>query len=267
MKNTFLLLCCVSVFLLFSCQREIGFDLPTQTSSDSCQLIKAYYYENGAIDDSVTYEYKNGLVSRINYWDGYILFTYNGDNISKRKLVDTSGGSIVSSEDFYSYNAANQLSLIKHYETTSVGVTFFVDSVVLSYTGNQLSRVQGYFASLAFPGMSVDEDATYTYANKNIVKTITVKQPVSETAQYEYDAQPNYFQKVFRQPLLTEPLMVDAFYDNWPVVLSANNVKRITYSAEPARNETIDYVADVKGRLSLVKSNGETRVQYVYNCP
>ncbi|HUC79576.1 MAG TPA: hypothetical protein VMR70_01620 [Flavisolibacter sp.] len=265
MKKTLLFFGAV-LLLLSSCQREIEFDPATQSSSDSCRLVKAYYYDNGMLTDSVTYEYKNDLVSKINYWNGHLLFYYDGEKIIHRKQVDTTGGFVASADDYFSYNAADQLTLIKKYETTAAGVTFLFDSVLLSYTGNQLSRVQGYFASLTTPVMSLDEEAVFTYTGNNITQTITDKQPDPETARYEYDNQPNYFRKLYRQPLLTEPLALDVFFDNWPVTLSANNVTRITYTNETARNEVIDYVPDAKGRLSLVKSNGLTRVRYVYGC-
>ena len=273
MKSTILLLSCLLILILCSCQREIE-DISAQqhNTSGSCQLTKAYYNLWGSVD-STRYEYAANKISKIYYDGGYITYTYNGDKVSRSVIVDTTYGSTSSNREDYFYNSSNQLSLLKEYETTTAGVTYYYDSIALSYAGSKLIRVQDYYRNPSTGIFNISDDVTYSYTNNNISKVVLLKYPLgggplqsTDSTLFEYDNKPNYFRKAFTQPLILEPMFIDRDYDSWALALSENNGIKSTPTDPTSVNETYDYALDAKNNLATFKIDGVPAIQYTYNC-
>lgn len=260
------LILCLLMLILASCQPEVEEILVNQKTTNDCQLTKAYYYDNG-YTDSLGYVYLGNNIARINADSGYLSFAYSGDKVISMDVHDTTPSYPSTWHDDIVYNSNNQVSLIKR-SLTYTGFTQF-DSVLLIYSGNKLTRVQDYYRYSTNAARLTDE-VVFSYTNNNITKAVhtyyfSPTQPSSDSMLFEYDTSPNYYQKTYKQPILTDAMFVND-YENWPMALSENNVVKRTSSTLPGQPEIFEYTLDAKSNLALVKVDGMPSIRYAYNC-
>lgn len=255
------------VLLAFvSCQKD-----PANAEPSNCRPVTAYSYDSGSISDSARYEYDNNRLTKLYFNnDGYLLFDYSGERVSKRTWYDTGNPQPISYDLFF-YNADGTVAKRESYFDAGLGNTK-VDSVLFLYANGRLSEIHNYsLALLSSASLALSEKYEFTYSGNNVSKLV-VRQYTDgnpgdvETYTFVYDNRPNYFRKQSPQFFQTDPVFFDADYEFLVLNLSENNVIKAGEISTPSDFLTFSYAADDKGNMTEIKADGEPLARYVYEC-
>ena len=269
MKNlirSLLPLLIVGAFVLPSCQKEPDGSVLTPPTP-KCQLVRAEYLDGqGGIDDTSGYVYSGDRLTLIKHMNHSNSLEYTNDRIS-RKNYQNNGSASPDAYDQFTYNPDGTLSKADFFVYGSGMVPVLLISVEITYSGGKPTKVtEKADTSAAGTGPLVAlYEYTYTYTGNNITRTV-VKEligNVSETIDYEYDSNTNFFPK--NPPaILTDILFEDYAGDLLPLVFSANNVTKVIQTGGPTVN--VSYVTDTNKNLTELRINGIPIVKYYHNC-
>lgn len=253
----------VAVFLA-SCQKELSSD---GLALPDCKLEKIYYYSGSTtIDDSVSYEYSNGKISKVQYIDYYATIMFNGDKIGKKLYFDNGQTTSFGYEE-YTYNSNGNLTRADYYITSpSFPTPYLYDRTDLVWNAGKLQSLV-YLGDTSATGTGPDPlvEYTYTYNGENIDRTITndLVSQVKDTLYFSHDANLNYYLKS-PQLLLTDRIFNGLDGSLLPLGLSLNNVTSI--SGTNFGTLPLTYEENDQGNIKELKASNFPAARYMYKC-
>ncbi|HEY6062543.1 MAG TPA: hypothetical protein VIV35_02980 [Chitinophagaceae bacterium] len=259
------LLVIFTTLLLTSCQQEVG-QIIEQASH--CKIDKGYYYGgSGGINDSVIFTYTNGKLSRAEGNDEYVLYSYNGDNISIRKFYEKPGN-IFYSVDSIAYDNSNRITRLTSWEYPS---SFGFDTVnlvyIFTYQGAILNKVE---ETEIIPNTS-SSITNYLFTNNAAGNTERIQiadefNNVYDSISYSYNTNPNYFKIVHPHFFLFDPFfqLHVGLVPHFPYFYSRNNVIKYTIYGNVDYN--IVYGLDSLSNVTSVDMGGFEYMKYKYSC-
>lgn len=256
----------VPVALVFSsCQKEISGE---EVIIPKCKLAKITYYNNtGGFRDSASFVYNSSnQITRANTDGGYYnLYNYKNGKISSVDYYEEGTGYL----EFYDsviYDAAGKIKTVLFYtEVPGFGLAYASYEVTYNASGAPEKIAQKKLD--ATTGALVDEWIyNYTYSNGNVSRLIITEAATSlkDTADYTYDSNPNYFQKLSSDFALLDMYLTGAtgpnFGDYGALVFSKNNVVDVDGYA-------ITYQKDAQGNITDLLIDGDLAASYSLKCP
>lgn len=262
--NLFLLIVLAS-FLGVSCQKEPDEALLGTNPSGSCKVIRAESIDSGSIDDTAGYVYSGDKISKISFTDYYTTFDYSGTRVSKRSYYDITTNEQAGFDNI-SYNGDGTVAKIETYVVLpQLPAGILVYTYDFTYTAGKLTRMVEK-ADTSFQGAPMINlyEYTYTYTGNNItgVEQKDVLNNTTDILSYAYDNKTNYYNKKAGR------LFTDLFFNqidgsSLPLVLSANNVTKVSYSGGDVM---VDYTVDSQGNLKELLFDGTVAIRYYYKC-
>jgi hypothetical protein len=267
MKMKYVLLAAVVVTIFFACQKEPDPNLLGGGSSNSCQLIKAVFYDSvGAVDDTLGFVYTGTQVTRVNYVSYFVKLDYTNGKISKRSFYDYAKPDSAYYFDQFSYNSDGTLSVEQDYAfIAGIPTPFLYGSYTYTYSGGKLSQMVTKYDTSGTGVLAAVYQSNYAYIGNNISKSIN-KELVgnsADTLTYSFDSKPNYYLK---NPFLfyTDDLFAGGVPGELlPLALSANNATGVLYGGF---NTNITYITDSKQNFTELDINGNKSATYSYKC-
>lgn len=244
--------------LASSCQKDPSADI---TPEATCKLTKAYYFdESGTIADSLAYTYTNNNITKAANADSYITLEYKNGRITKRNFYDP-GSQQPSAYDVITYNNDGTIQSIKtyfqfDYQTIPAELYNFI------YSGNKLVKFEVKYYNTIISQYELYESTTYVYTGDNITQSITTDPSGDETFNYAYDTNKNYFIK-------SNSLFLDfAFIDEIngsivPLFMSGNNVISVYVDGDEF---PFSYKVDDKNNFTEWYLDGRLGTRYMYDC-
>jgi asparagine N-glycosylation enzyme membrane subunit Stt3 len=255
-----------STLLFTSCKKD---DDDTSNKTSNCTVKYALAYINGASTpaDSIAYVVADNKVTRLNIDGGSLTFEYSGDRITKRNFIET-GSTTPDAYDQITYNSDGTISRIESFENSS-GTFRSYWRTDYTYTSGKISKMTDYDMSTGTADKQTEY--TYTFTGNNITKVditdFTVTPAESESYNFAYDSNNNYYKKQNTQAFLIDPFLgagSDGLF--LPIFFSANNVTAITIGTFSI---PITYNLDDKQNLkdvSISSPAGQYKVNYNYLC-
>lgn len=245
-----------------SCSKEGHQNEPT------CQVTKVYFYDSGVKDDSATYSYMGNKVTKVQTSSTeYITYEYKGDKVVRRNFIFSGNPAVPDYHDSIAYNNDGTPARIVNFVYYN-NTNFNYARVEFTYSGGKLTKAT-IFNNDGTGQFEKEEEDTYTYTGNNITALTSVDYssgvPQSQTINYTYDNNSNYFTKQNAQFFFVDPYISTNDFDATllPLYFSANNVTGI---GAGALKIPVTYILDQKNNLQQVKLNGSPLVEYVYFC-
>ena len=206
-------------------------------------------------------------VTKLSVDGGSLTYEYSGDRIIKRNYVQT-GSTTPNAYDQISYNSDGTISRIESFENSGGSYQSYWRSD-FTYTSGKISKMTDYDMSMGTADK--ETEYTYTFTGNNITKVdltdYTVSPAETESYNFSYDANGNYYKKQNTQAFLVDPFLgagSDGLF--LPIFFSANNVTAIsigTFSIPV--NYTLDDKQNLKD-ISISSPAGQYKVNYNYLC-
>jgi hypothetical protein len=250
------LVCC-----FLACQKE-----PEDTLVPTvCKLEFIYYYNNGAVEDTVGIEYNGDQVSRLNYSDYYIVPEFQNDLVTKRNYY-LKGTTQIARVDHFTYNPDNTLSRIEAFPAAGGQQSATpIYKYVFSWVGNQLALFEFHMDTSGTGAVELSEEF-FTYTGNNISRTIyrELNGGYSDTTNFFYDSKINYYGK---NPVLwfTDLLFADLNGLVLPFALSENNVVSLDQNV-PGSTIAVTYGETDKQDIESLTIDGDLFSRYKYKC-
>ena len=223
-----------------------------------------YYNEKGVITDSAKFTYDGPKLRKVDVFGDkkyYCTFQYNGGLISKKNIFYTFPSTTADEYTKITYSG-NNISLIEHYiKRRSNYIKYEV--YTFTYNGTQLSKIVVAYSKNGTLNNSTQYD--YTYSNNNVVtvkSTDFYNNNATETITYTYDNNKNYYNKMFAQSLIADPMNDKIDEGTIPFIVSTNNAISLTIMGETF---PIAYVLDSSKNLLKVTTNTKQAATYEYS--
>jgi hypothetical protein len=250
-------------FTFVACQKD-----PDETlDPPNCKLESIFYYnENGTVGDTAKIEYNGDLISKVSYGDYYVIPEYANGLISKRNFF-LPGSTTLLAYDVFTYNPDSTISKVEAFIVSPQSpVPYPSYHHVFSWTGKKLDKLE-YHADTSGSGPALLVEDYFTYTGDNITRVINrdLEFQYSDTLDYTYDGNSNYYRK---NPSLwlTDLLFADFISITLPFALSANNVTSVAQDAGTAIPSVITYSTTSREEIQTLIIDGGTFSRYNYKC-
>ena len=269
MRSICLLCALVAASFLFSCQQDID-DVIQQ--AQTCKLRTGYYYGgSGGMNDSASFIYDAaGKLVKITNRDGYYLYTYNGNQISTRKFIDSFTLDVLFLDSVW-YDASGNISKMASHDYSG----WFADTThmtyLFQYQNNRLQDLYYVEAYRDWTGSMVSDTFPSRFdwnAAGNVQKVVYYdNMGAYDSIQYQYNTDPNYFKVVHPHFFLFDPMfqLHVGLEANLPYFYSKNNVTNTNIYG--TWDNPIDYGLDSTNKVTAVDMGGFEYYKYRYTCP
>lgn len=260
----FLAVFCFTAVLLTACQKEDSKD----STAGSCKVTKQYLFDNGVKNDSLefTYSGRNVVKSVDKPNNEYATYEYNSSNrIIKVNYFEGLATTRPYSYANISYNTDGTLAKVEYWDN---GLTpaAIVYNTIFTYSAGKLTKET---SSTINNGTAIKEtEIVYTHTGNNVTKAVitdfSVQPAESETLNYTFDTNENYFKKDGLNRALVGGFGGDFGLPAVPLVTNANNVTSFTYGNFPV---PLAYTLDAQKNLTLISAAGQPLFGFAYQCP
>ena len=223
--------------------------------------------DNGNVVNAATFTYSNNQLKRsdivANMLGSTLLFNYTyeyqGDRILKQNLFINSANS--DDYDTILYNGDGTYQKIERYTRTNNG---FVLYARFTFTCMDSKLSQFTRTSIQNGTANILEEYDFAYTGENITTLVTKEFSPNgnamKTYTLEYDSNPNYYNRISRQPLLQDIAFEDWDEFSIAAATSANNITSITQGGSPISSFT--YILDGNKNVTEVMINGKEKLKY-----
>ncbi len=259
LKISLLFLFTASVFF-YGCKKDKD-DNPAQ---QTCKVTKVNYFgSTGLPVDSAAYTYTGDKVSKVQLSTQNYTLEYSGNNVVKRNIF-SSAGATPDAYDQVTYNSDNTINKIESFERVSANYVL-VYRANFTYTSGKLTKAA--FSNINNNTATVYEDYVYTYTGNNVTSSLytdyTTSTPSSQTLNFTFDSNANYFRNQNSQFLLIDAFFADLDGLFLPLAFSDNNVLSISGTGGSI---PLSYTLDSRQNLGDIRLLNQLFARYTYQC-
>lgn len=250
-----------ALFVVTACQKEVS----STDVSQGCQLIKITYYDSARLADSSGIQYANGHVSRVSGVDLSYTFNYNNGRVTRLDYFEH-GGIPAGLYDTIVYNGSGKIGSVQFF-SNGLGAWLPIASYDLTYNGDgTVGKVTENYISTLTGNLVPAYEYYYTWSQSNITQVVTkdLDFMFTDTLTYTYDNSDNYYKKLSTEFIFTDHYLFGInglrFGPFAAFLFSKNNVSTL-------ENVPITYTKDSKGNITELKVATERLATYEYKCP
>ena len=261
-----LLFACI---ILFACQQE-----PNEfiSQAQQCRIKTGIYLGGGGMYDSATFIYDaSGRIIKWEGLDGYYNYVYSDGKISARIFHDAMTNEVWY-VDSVRYDAAGKIKEMVFYDFSMTwGFDTIHTKMLFEYDNNRLSRVKHIeYYNIGMGPMSDTLRSRFGWDAVGNMDRVVYYDELGDdydSALYQFDASPNYFNAIHPHFFLLDPefqLQV-GLEAHFPYFYSKNNVTNINIYG--AWDNPIDYGLDSTNKVTSIDMGGFEYFRYHYECP
>lgn len=263
----------LSILFAWACQREL--EEPKETIippqppvvTTKCRITTCQYYGfSGNLTNSGSFTYTNGLLTRMDTQDKYILYRFANELPVVLRYYNKPAGKMIR-QDSVLYASGKVAAIYSHvYDPAGIADTSLA-IYSFNYSSDRLANIQ----RISTVSSSTYQDTTLTTYQYNglgnavqaIMKN-SFRSP--DTIRYEYDEQANFFQKM-KPFFISDPFfrLQNGFEPQMPYFFSKNNVSRYIMYAGTV-NLPVTYRTDSSNNPVLIRLGNQDAISYKWTC-